>query len=323
MIALRPKINVDKRGKITTGIKAISERTKKEYPKATDYFVITDFPELMRSYGDKPTKLVLFFPDDEKGEIEAFFNVDYVLYGGNQTLIRKCDGNECLHRIDEEVAGQKYVAGEIGECVCTNLPEDDKKRCKIACYVKAYIADKQTGEVNNTSCYLFYTGSRNSAENLYSEIKKIRNLLGGCLKGIPFGLSVEMVSGKTDAKQKFPIWNLKALGSVKQLRLAMESYLFDYKEILKLDTENTSPQLEEHKPEDKTVNQSLSEKEQQEIIEKQKPEYWIRQINSQRNYNELMNFEKEFHLELTMFGGEDEQILKKAIEAKRKQLLNK
>jgi len=241
MIVLRPKINVDKRGKITTGIKAISEKTQKEYPKATDYFVIDDFPELVKCYGDKPKKLVLFFPDNE---IESFFSADMVLYGGNQTLIRKCDGSECLHRIDEEVAGQKYVAGEITECVCNNLPEDDKKRCKVATYLKAYVADTKTGKIENPLCYLFYTGSRNSAENLYSELKKIRNLLGGNLVGIPFGLSVEMVSGKTDAKQKFPIWSLQVLGTTSQLRQAMESYLFDYKEILKLGEGEQPKQIE-------------------------------------------------------------------------------
>lgn len=231
MIILRPKINVDKRGKITTGIKALSEKTGKEYPKAVDYFNIEDFPELQKSYGEKPNKLVLFFPDNE---IESFFSADYVLYGGNQTLIRKCDGNECIHRIDEEVAGIKYSAGEISECVCQNLAEDDKKRCKVAMYLKAFIADRNTGKIENPLCYLFYSGSRNTAENLYSELIKIRNLLGGKLVGIPFGLQVDMVSGRTDAKQKFPIWSLRALGSVSQLRLAIDSYLFDYKEILKL-----------------------------------------------------------------------------------------
>lgn len=244
MIVLRPKINVDKRGKITTGIKAVSEKSGKEYPKATDYFVITDFPELVKCYGEKPKKLVLFFPDNE---IESFFSADMVLYGGNQTLIRKCDGSECIHRIDEEVAGQKYIAGEISQCVCQNLAEDDKKRCKIACYIKAYIADTKTGKIENPLCYLFYTGSRNSAENLFSELKKIRNLLGGNLVGIPFGLSVEMVSGKTDAKQKFPIWSLQVLGTTSQLRAAMESYLFDYKEILRLGTTGTENALPEHK----------------------------------------------------------------------------
>lgn len=314
MIALRPKINVDKRGKITTGIKAISERTQKEYPKATDYFVITDFPELMKSYGEKPTKLVIFFPDDDDSEIEAFFNVDYVLYGGNQTLIRKCNGNECLHRIDEEIAGKKYVAGEISDCVCTKLPEDDKKRCKIACYAKAYIADKLTGEVNNTSCYLFYTGSRNSAENLYSEIKKIRNLLGGCIKGIPFGLSVEMVSGKTDAKQKFPIWSLKALGSVRQLRLAMESYLFDYKEILKLDAGDANPQLPEHPAEETPVSEVSDD---EDFTKELMPEHWVGKIKELKSLAEVNSFEKSYHLELSQFGGADEALIQQAIEEKK------
>ncbi len=320
MIILKPKINVDKRGKITTGIKVVNQNGK-EYPKATDYFVIDDFPELKKCYGEKPKKLVLFFPDNE---IESFFNADMVLYGKNQTLIRKCDGNECIHRIDEEVAGQKYVAGEISECVCTNLPEDDKKRCKLAMYMKAYVADAKTGKIENPLCYLFYTGSRNSAENLYSELKKIRNLLGGNLIGIPFGLSVEMVSGRTDAKQKFPIWNLQVLGTTSQLRAAIDSYLFDYKEILKLNpAQSQNVQQAKQLPVHYLEPEEEADDFEKEIKEKQNPEYWLAEINKIETYNQLSGFENEHILELTMFSGDDEEKIKKALANKRKEILDK
>ena len=54
---LKSKIPV-KDGNITSGIKAKNDKGK-EYPKSVDYFVIDDFPELVKSYGSKPNKLVL------------------------------------------------------------------------------------------------------------------------------------------------------------------------------------------------------------------------------------------------------------------------
>ena len=52
-------------GKIHLGIKRISEKTGKEYPSATDYFVCP--PEITEVYGEKPVKLDIMFPlEDEE-----------------------------------------------------------------------------------------------------------------------------------------------------------------------------------------------------------------------------------------------------------------
>ena len=281
MIALkRNKINVDKRGKISTGIKAVNDKGV-EYPKAVDYFVIDEFPELLKAYGTKPTKLVLFFPSNE---IEDFFQADMVLYGGNQTLIRKCNGNdECIHRVDEEIEFEdgfkkKFVAGEFSECVCKSMPKTIKKNgkevnnpklCRIAMYMKAFVADCKTGKIENPLCYLFYSGSRNTAENIYSELVKIRNLMGGKLMNIPFGLSVEMVAGKTMSKQKFPIWNLQVLGTMSQLRYAMDNFLFDYKEIMRIGTgENRQlPEGITKEEENKIIDETFNSIEEADIKE--------------------------------------------------------
>lgn len=271
MIKLSSRINVDKRGKITTGIKKKSESTGKEYPSTTDYFVIDDFPELKVIYGEKPKKLMLVFPTNT---IEDFFTADMVLYGSNNAMIRKCDGDkECIHRIDEELTltGQldedgnlietetykkKYVAGEFTECVCKLMQEKIEKNgkeirnpklCNCAMYLKAFIIDYRTKKIVSPLCYLFYSGSLNTASNIYSELKKIQTIVGGRIAGLPFGLSVDMVSGKTDAKVKYPIWNLQVLGTMAQLELAAESFLFDYKEILQLDKKKDNEGInEEH-----------------------------------------------------------------------------
>lgn len=248
------RINVHREGKITTGIKAKTSEGK-EYPKATDYFVVDDFPELIEVYGQKPSKLVVVFPTNV---IDDFLNADMVLYGSNNAMIRKCDSVECTHRIDEELDfvgkyneegeveetephKRKFSAGEIGECICKIMPETiernnrkvrNPKLCSCAMYLKAFVVDYKVGKIISPLCYLFYSGSENTASNIYSELVKIHNMFNGRIAGLPFGLSVDMVAGRTNAKIKYPIWNIQALGTMAQLQKAGESFLFDYKEML-------------------------------------------------------------------------------------------
>ena len=270
---LKTRFSVDKRGKITTGIKKLTANGK-EYPSTTDYFVVDDFPEIKEIYGEKPKKLVIIFPDDE---ILNFFDVNYVLYGSNNQIIRKCDGEECYHRINEEldlvcrydndeiieaeeIYKEKYVAGEITKCVCKLMAEEiirdgktirNPSLCNVAMYMKAFILNYKNGRIISPNCYLFYSGSENTAGNIYSELIKIKNFFGGRIKGLPFGLSVEMVTGKI-AKNKFPIWNLQILGSISQLQsLLTASFMFDYKDILSVGTKEQNKLLGNHKEENK------------------------------------------------------------------------
>lgn len=218
---LKYKIPVDARGAITSGIKATNSAGK-EYPKSVDYFVIDDFPELKRSYGDKPNKLVLFSPAND---LKDFLDINYVLYGANNSRIRTCNGESCYHRIDNEIEGvAKFKAGQTTPCICKeyDLTDSHKKKCRPFFWMKAFIGDIKLGRVENSSCILFKSGSKNSAENIISELEKVRTLTNGNLLFIPFGLSVEMVSGSTDAKTKFPIWKLQVLGSISQIKEMQE-----------------------------------------------------------------------------------------------------
>lgn len=206
---------VDPRGKLKTGMKL------NNLPKSLDYFNAEKFPELREAYGEKPAAFVVRFPSDEPID---FFDCNFEHWAGRKadketgTLIRKCDGEVCLHRINETIAGTTYGAGEESGCVCQTLKEDDKQRCKYVAYLKAWVVLPQTGKIENPLCYLFETHSQNSGDAIMSALNDVRILTGGTLRGIPFSLSVKMVSGKEDAKQKFPIWTLLPLGTVTQMR---------------------------------------------------------------------------------------------------------
>ena len=46
-------------GKIRLGVKMISDRTHKEYPKETEFFIVP--PEVTKVYGDRPTSLAVSY----------------------------------------------------------------------------------------------------------------------------------------------------------------------------------------------------------------------------------------------------------------------
>lgn len=212
----RARVMTDPRGKIKTG-----QKNERGLPQSLDYFKIDAFPELLEAYGPRPTFFTIKFPSDEPID---FFDTWFERWGGRKsdssegTLIRRCDGETCLHRINESIGGKSYGAGEESPCVCQSLDEKDKQRCSYILRLKAWIVLPQTGKIENPLCYRFESGSHNSGDSIMSALNDVRILTGGTLRGIPFSLSVKMVSGKEDAKLKFPIWSLIPIGTVTQMR---------------------------------------------------------------------------------------------------------
>jgi hypothetical protein len=132
------RVSADVRGKITCGT-----RSDKGYPKSLDHFNISKFPELVAAYGEKPEKLILFFPSNS---IEDFIYSEYCLWAtgksGKPHKKRSCDGEECVHRIEEF----GFAMGEVSECVCKNGAEmEEKDKCVAYTSMKAWIADPLTG----------------------------------------------------------------------------------------------------------------------------------------------------------------------------------
>jgi hypothetical protein len=224
IVTRRTNIACDPRGKIKTGA-----RRENGLPMGLDHWNLTPFPELIEWYGKEPKNLLIYFPSDN---IADFFEDQYALYGGkagkDATKVRSCNGEECIHRIDEEVAGVRYVKGQVTGCICKDIDAKDKKKCKYACYLRAFVANPQTGKVDNPMCYLFETHSENSGAAVHSEVEKLHVLTHGHIAMIPFMLSVKMVGGKTDAAQKFPIWSLAVVGTLSQIKDRVEKLMSSY-----------------------------------------------------------------------------------------------
>lgn len=200
------RITVDPRGKIKAGYKS-----NKGYPAKLDYFMLEHpetkeiiFPELIEAYGNKPQELIICFPSSN---LEDVFNDDFNLWNKSNTKTRQCDGETCLHVLDEHIDGVKYAAGTTTECVCkhhelftTDNKDLAKLKCKCDMYLKAYIINPKTDKVLNPLPYLFSCHSINSADNIFGMLSRIQDL-----KNIPFKISIKLVKKNN---LSFPIWNI-------------------------------------------------------------------------------------------------------------------
>lgn len=209
----RPRITVDMRGKITSG-----KKNDKGMPQKLDYFDVSDFPELKVIYGEKPTKILVYVPTDDPIDFyESAYNSWYTANGGTSGKKRCCDGEICVHRIQETIAGKTYGAGEESPCICKDLPDGDKNKCRFDCYFKVFIGDPVRGKIINPSCYMFSTHSQNSADAILSELNKMKDINNGIIRGLPFLLTVKMATSSKDNQKKFPIWSLQAWGTMESL----------------------------------------------------------------------------------------------------------
>lgn len=224
----RRKVTTDPRGKITAGRKnEVGEMEK------LDYFNVSKFPELLEAYGLKPTAIVVFPPSDR---ILDFFDDEYSLWGAPKTegakgvKKRSCDGERCIHRTAENVAGHQYAAGEETACICKDLPLkverngkeiNNPDRCRYHACLKVFIADPRTGKIENPHPYEFHTHGETSGRAVKSELEKVELINKDReikLAGVPMMLSVRMAEGKDDARKKYPTWTLRVLGTVSDIQ---------------------------------------------------------------------------------------------------------
>jgi len=83
---------IPRAGKIRLGIKKISQKSGKEFPFETDYFICP--PEVIAVYGEKPRLLDIMFASDDPAVTIPFC---YKRYGSNQKIQCKGDGESAIY----------------------------------------------------------------------------------------------------------------------------------------------------------------------------------------------------------------------------------
>ncbi len=217
IIGLSEKLRLPRRGKIRLGEKKLS-KSGKEYPSALDYFAVPE--EIQEIYGDKPRKLDIMIPMEER---EQFFPQAYKRYGSSTGLV--CRGNgEVATEIAEE--GMKEI-----ECQGKDCPHYQKGECKQIGNLQVILP-----KIKGLGVYQIDTSSYNSIVNINSGVEMIRGMLGR-ISWIPLILEVQMqeahpqVNGKR-IKTIIPVMSITSDVSVYDLlkmRLPAKQAVIDNK----------------------------------------------------------------------------------------------
>ncbi|MCK9196013.1 MAG: hypothetical protein M0P16_03440 [Syntrophales bacterium] len=156
---LSDKRRLPRLGKIRLGVKAVSAKGGKEYPREVNYFVVP--PEVEKVYGDKPTELDVMFP---LNDIESVFPQSYKWYGGSRGL--KCIGNgECAMRLDEKTQSMRERP-----CPCELL---EQGVCQRRAHLMVMLPKVSMGGI-----YQFDMGSYHSIIDINSGLDFVQALVG-------------------------------------------------------------------------------------------------------------------------------------------------
>jgi len=152
-------------GKIHLGIKRVSDKTKSEYPSATDYFVFESNPMgdlCKKAYGDKPREIAIILPSDD---IHNVFPQSYKAYKTGKGLWCWGDGREA-RRVDE--SGEQKSIECLGADGCPIYAEKKCRRMGNLLVILPLVAADGVFQID--------TSSRNSIIDLNSGIESIINL---------------------------------------------------------------------------------------------------------------------------------------------------
>jgi len=182
-------------GKIRLGIKTKNAKGV-EYPKAVDYFVCNpdqSTPEhaakaFHKVYGDKPRKLDIMIPSENKDE---YFAQWFLRYGSGSGLLCKGNGEKAVE-VDKET-------GEMHEHECDpeTCPWVQKNHCKAVGKFQFMLY-----KVPGLGVWQIDTGSFNSIVNLNSAIDFTSKLTGGRIAGLPLQLIVIPKEVQVEGKKK-------------------------------------------------------------------------------------------------------------------------
>jgi hypothetical protein len=169
-------VRIPRLGKIHLGVKVKpTEKEKREYPRATDYFVVPD--EVAAVYGPKPTELQIMFPVEEP---ELFAQQWLRAYSMTQGLVCIGTGVEARRKIDVTtgaIADHETKDWEWREMSCDpqECQEYQTKRCRRVMNLQFLLP-----EVPGLGVYQIDTSSFYSIVNINSMIKMLKGILGRC-----------------------------------------------------------------------------------------------------------------------------------------------
>lgn len=186
-------------GKIRLGIKKVSQRTKGEYPVATDYFVCP--PEVQTIYGEKPKRLDVIIPVEDE---EIWASQYYRQYSRSRGLVCKGNGEKCRRMVEVnsgEIVGREtksVVWQEDMTCLGRDCPDYKGKACQEVMNLQ-FLLPKVLG----LGIWQIDTGSIHSIMNINNCATMIR-VMCGRVSWIPLTLSLEptTVNNPDDGKKK-------------------------------------------------------------------------------------------------------------------------
>jgi hypothetical protein len=144
-------------GKIRLGVKVVSPKSGKEYPKETPHFVVPQ--EVEKIYGKEPKAIDVMLPIND---IEVVFPQAYKHYGSSRGL--KCIGNgRVAQRVNEDGSFEET------ECPCEKL---DSNECSQRASLMVILP-----KVNLGGVYQIDVGSFNSIVDINSGIDYVKALM--------------------------------------------------------------------------------------------------------------------------------------------------
>ncbi len=204
-------------GKIRIGIKKISEKTGKEYPFATDYFVLPENLTPFFQDNPHPKELPIMIPVEDD---EIWCPQYYKLYSSFRGVVCKGDGEKCRRMVDKATGDranretQEVVWHEM-ECAGRECPDYKRGDCSEAMNLQFIMPD-----LPGLGVWQIDTKSPNSIRNINNAAAMIRSVYKH-IAFIPLILSVEPaeVIDPKGQKKKVHLLNLRTNGTMKELML--------------------------------------------------------------------------------------------------------
>jgi len=204
------KLQLPRLGKIRLGEKQEAQGGK-EYPAALSHFGISEFPEIVKVYGETPTSLRIVFPSND---MELICPTYYKLYGQSQGLKCRGDGERAIRLSDN------FDFEEI-DCPSPQYCEHGKG-CKMIMNLQFILP-----EVKGIGVWQIDTSSFHSIRNIQSMIVLLKNSLGR-VANVPLQLVLEpkevnpTIVGKDGKEMKIKktvyVLNLKLNASFNELQ---------------------------------------------------------------------------------------------------------